>query len=239
MTSRGRARHRREHPIWLREEPGRRRRPVVDADSIAAAALAVADAEGLEAVSMRRIAASLGVGTMTLYSYVRSKDDLLDLMSDAVAAETLVPDLPSDWREALTAIAHRARTSYQRHPWTLDHAARRSFGSPNMLRHIEQSTQAVSGIDADWETRTLFLMAVDDYALGYAVRERLMGQIDLAPLEQDAFGPYLERLFATGEFPLLAQAFGEGGFRMPDLEGRFEQGLALLLDGMEAHLRRV
>ena len=81
----------------------------------------VADTEGIDAVSMRRVASELGAGTMTLYHYVRTKEDLLALMDDAMMAELLVPEseLPKDWREALTAIAHRTRNTFSRHRWAL------------------------------------------------------------------------------------------------------------------------
>ena len=93
-------------PIWTRPEPaGRAAR--LGRDDIARAALAIADREGFAAVSMRRLAREVGVGTMSLYHYLRTKDDLLELMDDAVMGELLVPaeELPDDWREALTAIA--------------------------------------------------------------------------------------------------------------------------------------
>src|SRR5262249_21982259 len=89
-------------PIWARPEPGSRR-PRFTREQIAAAALAIADAEGMEAVSMRRVAADLGAGTMTLYHYVRTKDELIALMDDAIVGEVLLPDdeLPRGWRAAM------------------------------------------------------------------------------------------------------------------------------------------
>src|SRR5262245_7471646 len=87
-------------PIWARPEPGGRR-PRFTRQQIAAVALAIADAEGFGAVSMRRVAAELGAGTMTLYYYVRSKDELLDLMDCALMADVLIPDggLPTCGRD--------------------------------------------------------------------------------------------------------------------------------------------
>src|SRR5689334_25290751 len=97
-------------PIWTRPEPaGRAAR--LGRNDIARAALAVADDDGFAAVSMRRLARELGVGTMSLYHYLRTKDDLLELMDDAVMGELLVPpdELPDDWRDALPAIERRTR----------------------------------------------------------------------------------------------------------------------------------
>src|SRR5882757_7786496 len=97
-------------------------------------------AAGIEAVSMRRLADELGVATMTPYTHVESKDELLDLMRDAVAAEMLLPEpLPDDWREALRAIALRTRAAYEAHPWSLDATPRRPRARLHRLRHVEQS----------------------------------------------------------------------------------------------------
>src|ERR1700754_5304288 len=88
---------------------------------IVAAAVRIADAEGVDAVSMRRLADELGVATMTPYTHVESKDELIDLMRDAVAAEMLLPEpLPDDWRTALRTIAHKTQDAFEAHPWSLD-----------------------------------------------------------------------------------------------------------------------
>src|SRR6476469_7755923 len=125
--------------IWTRPEPGTRR-PKFTRDQLAAAALAIADAEGFTAVSMRRIAADLGAGTMTLYHYVRTKDELVALMDDAIMAEVLIPpgELPAHWHGALTAIATRTWDVLMRHPWAPHHLQNAPAG-PNAMRHFEQS----------------------------------------------------------------------------------------------------
>src|ERR1700722_16400026 len=88
-------------------------------ESIAAAALAIADAEGFAAVSMRRVAQEMGVGTMSLYYYVKTKDDLVAVMDDALMGEILVPSLPKGWKRAIAEIAARTLAVYLRHPWAL------------------------------------------------------------------------------------------------------------------------
>src|ERR1700759_1514511 len=107
-------------PIWSWPEPGTRR-PRFTREQIGRAALAIADAEGFEATSMRRVAAELDAGTMTLYHYVRDKQDLVALMDDALMAELLLPaaELPSHWYDALGAIARRTRSALVAHPWAL------------------------------------------------------------------------------------------------------------------------
>ena len=83
---------------------------------------------------MRRVAESLGAGTMTLYHYVRNKDELVTLMIDAVMGEVLVPDgeLPADWREAMSKIARRSRDAFRRHRWMLDEVGE-AGGGPNVI----------------------------------------------------------------------------------------------------------
>ena len=129
--------------IWLREEPSARRPTHTRAD-IAGAALEIADAEGFDAVSMRRVAQKLGAGTMTLYHYVANKDELITLMVDAVMGEVLVPDgeLAGDWRAAMEQIAKRSHDAFANHRWTLDRMGEMRPG-PNFMRHFEQSLQAV------------------------------------------------------------------------------------------------
>src|ERR1700760_4064641 len=95
--------------------------PATSRQEIVEAAVKLADQEGIEAVSMRRLAERLGVGTMTPYTYVESKEELLDLMRDEVARAMLVPEpLPGDWREALRQIALRTRDALESNPWMGD-----------------------------------------------------------------------------------------------------------------------
>src|ERR1700682_1573511 len=88
-------------------------------EKIAIAALAMADKEGCGAVSMRRVAQDLKVGTMSLYYYVKTRDDLIAVMDDALMGEALLPSLPKDWRRAMTEIAKRTHAVFIRHPWAL------------------------------------------------------------------------------------------------------------------------
>jgi AcrR family transcriptional regulator len=228
--------------IWLREEPGTRR-PAHTRAKITAAALAIADAEGFEAVSMRRVAEQLGAGTMTLYHYVRSKDELVNLMVDAVAGEALVPEdeLASDWREAMRQIALRVREAYRRHRWALD---RLDDGrpTPNGLRGFEQALAALANLEISAEAKFELITLVEDYVYGFALREAR----EIAEQEQGwpaEVLEFLERQLDRDEFPQVWSFLGddiESGFdRFGELflgEGRFERGLERLLDGIEAGL---
>jgi AcrR family transcriptional regulator len=232
-------------PIWTRPEPGRRRASH-SREQIAAAAIAIADAEGLEAVSMRRVARELGAGTMTLYHYVRTKDDLLALMDDAIMGEVLVAPgkLPADWRAALTAIAGHSRAAFQRHPWAFD-GLRNSRGGPNSLRHFEQSLGAVAGLGLDVAAQLELLTLVDDYVFGFVMREQQLTDFDVEEELRPAVLAFVEEQIATGEFPHIERFMSEdeeslGGFArfaaMARDPGRFQRGLERLLDGVEVTL---
>jgi AcrR family transcriptional regulator len=215
-------------PIWARDERKRR----LSREAIVQAAIAIADAEDLDAVSIRRIAADLGARAMSIYTYIERKEDLLALMGDEVAAEVIVPgELPADWREATLAIARRERAAVQRHPWMIDLAARRSQAGqigPRMLQHLEQSIAALDTLDADDTLKYKLIAAVSDYTTGFVVREaRERAQRETAEIDA-----YLRQVAASGEFPHLAKMLRAGPPRMED--NNFEQGLVWLLDGLAA-----
>ena len=108
----------RETVIWLRPEHAAVGRPAERSRAeITSAAIELADREGLDALSMRRLAAALGTGAASLYRYVTTRDDLLDLMTDATAAEYDLPAPTGDWQGDLLTVAHQARRIMRQHPW--------------------------------------------------------------------------------------------------------------------------
>lgn len=236
---------RKEAPlIWLREEPGARR-PSHTRAEIAVAALAIADAEGFEAVSMRRVAQRLGAGTMTLYYYVRNKDELITLMFDEVMGEVLLParELNDEWRQALRQIAMRTRDTFKRHRWALDRLGDGRPG-PNGLRHFEQSLQALAAAPLSDSEKFELIGQIDDYVYGFALREA-------QELDEHRRGwppevvEFLQRELDSGDYPLIGKFLGTdaaGGIdRVAELifsEGRFERGLERVLDGIEGMIVR-
>src|SRR5918994_938708 len=107
-------------PIWARSEPkGRGRQSPRSRKGIVGVAIAIADDEGIEAVSMRRLARELHAGAMSLYHYFGNRDELLELMIDTVAAEMFGPELPDHWRPAVEPIPHPSRDMFRRHTWVL------------------------------------------------------------------------------------------------------------------------
>ena len=190
-------------------------------ETIAATAIAIADKEGFASVSMRRIALELGVGTMSLYYYVKTKADLIAAMDDALMGEILLPSMPENWRKALTEIALRTRAVFLRHPWALSSM----LTAPpriNAMRHMEQCLQALAGTGMTAREKLTLLAIIDDFVFGYALREA-------------AISPAMDFSFAksqlnTGAFPRLVEVFGKG--RLPAIPDRFQKGLRVLLDSV-------
>jgi AcrR family transcriptional regulator len=188
-------------------------------EKIAAAALAIADAEGFSSVSMRRIAQEMGVGTMSLYYYVKTKADLIAVMDDALMGEVLAPSLPANWREALTVIASRTRDVFLRHPWALSSMLSAPPGV-NAMHHMEQCLQALAGTGMTIREKLALLAIIDDFVFGYALREAASDpKVDLH---------FAKAQLATGAFPRLKEVFGKG--RMPGMPDRFRRGLQAILD---------
>jgi len=190
-------------------------------ETIAATAIAIADKEGFASVSMRRIALELGVGTMSLYHYVKTKADLIAAMDDALMGEILLPSVPENWRKALTEIALRTRAVFLRHAWALSSMLTAPPGI-NAMRHMEQCLQALAGTGMTAREKFTLLAIIDDFVFGYALRE-------------GANDPAMDFSFAksqlnTGAFPRLVEVFGKG--RLPAIPDRFQKGLRLLLDSV-------
>ncbi len=233
--------------IWGRPQPGERRASLTR-EQIARAATDLVDAEGTAALSMRRIAQSLGVGTMTLYHYVRTKDELLQLIDDTVMGELLIADgdLPTDdWRQALTMIATSTREVFRRHPWTLAALGGAANGpGPNGMRHFEQSMAAAAATGLEPEACLEIVLMLDDYVFGHSLRASQEEHLGEETADALAF---LEELIAGGEFPHMASLFPPGSsaadawkrFESVEQEDqRFERGLKRLLDGIELELER-
>jgi AcrR family transcriptional regulator len=192
-------------------------------EGIAQAALEIADAEGFSAVSMRRVAQELNVGTMSLYHYVRTKNDLMAAMDDALMSEALLPALPEGWQEALTQIATRTHALFLRHPWALSAMLTAPPGL-NAMRHMEQCLEALAKTRMSNERKIMLLAMVDDFVFGHALREAADDtKIDLE---------FAKEQMATGAFPNTVEVFGKG--RIPSLPDRFQIGLRILLEGKQA-----
>jgi AcrR family transcriptional regulator len=218
-------------------------------DEIVDAAIAIADAEGPDAVSMRRIAQVLRAGTMSLYWHIANKEHLLDLMLDALLAEVEVPDPSGDWQADLRAYARSARAVLLRHRWVIDFIGGRPGMGPNTLRSIDRSLALLDGLPLDLATAMTILQSITTYVTGVVVRElqelRLERQLEQSgasaeemEAEARAWGA---RLQAAGGFEHFVQIFEQNVD--PDAretrEQRFTFGLDCLLDGIAVHVREL
>ncbi|MGW0808860.1 TetR/AcrR family transcriptional regulator [Nonomuraea sp. NPDC002799] len=230
--------------LWrTSERASRKGRPEMSVDRVARAAIEVADAEGLQALSMRRVAERLGVGTMSLYTYVPGKPELFDVMLDMVYGETARPeDVPGGWRGRLEQIARENWALYLRHPWLLRVAASRPVLGPNVTAKYDYELRAVDGIGlSDLEMDSVITL-VTGFVHGAA-----RGAVEAAQAESQtgmtdeqwwaAHAPFLSRITDARTFPTasrVGQAAGEALNAAYSPEHAFEFGLQRVLDGVEA-----
>ncbi|MBZ4322337.1 TetR/AcrR family transcriptional regulator [Streptomyces huiliensis] len=225
--------------VWDRPEPPARPVPL-DRERIVAAAIALADEGGLEAVSLRKVAARLNAGPMRLYGYISTKEELFDLMVDAVQAEILPEERPGDWREALRDLAHRTRRTVLRHEWLADLLGGRPSLGPNGLAVTEATLAALDGL-ADVDTALRAVEMVSAYSTGAIRREianlRAGRATGLSERDrQRAAGPHVTRMLATGRYPALGRVVHDATH--VDAEESFATGLDWVLDAVAARLHR-
>jgi AcrR family transcriptional regulator len=212
-------------------------KPGLTLERIVDSAIAVADAEGIDAVSMRRVARELGAGTMSLYRYVPGKEELLILMLDRVSANTVLPSAEAlSWREALARIARTTYQMYLSHPWLLKINWTRPVFGPNTLAGVESFIAAVDRLGLTSQQRVMVMLMMDSYVTGMARSHVLYASAaEETGLSDDEFWslqvPILERAMATGNYPAMA-ALSDDAFDAP-WDKTFEFGLARLLDGLE------
>lgn len=224
-------------------------------EQVVTAAVELADADGLAGLSMRRVADRLGVATMSLYTYVPAKAELLDLMLDAVHGEREPSDEgtadeapPAGWRDRLEGRAHADLARYRRHPWTLEVAGARSVLGPNEMDAYEAALEAVSGIGLSGAE-----MAPVVGLLGAYVRGAAQGVVD-AEAAPEATGqsdqewwaarePLLAPILVADRFPTIIAVAADGAFDGPrddtpyllaEALAHFEFGLQRVLDGVTA-----
>ncbi|WP_018350171.1 TetR/AcrR family transcriptional regulator [Longispora albida] len=231
--------------LWgTKNPPSRGPRPALTVERIVAAAIEVAGAEGWQALSMRRVADALGVGTMTLYRYVPGKGELLDLMMDAAFGELDRRPHEGTWRERLDRVARANWELCHRHPWLLNISMSRPVLGPNVLAKYDHELGAVDGLGLSEMDMDAILTLVLSFAAGAA---RVSVEQSQAPQrtgmtdEQwwNAHAPILERLYKADEYPLaqrVGTVVGEAMQAAYDAGHAFEFGLARVLDGIEVYI---
>ncbi|MET9295014.1 TetR/AcrR family transcriptional regulator C-terminal domain-containing protein [Streptomyces sp. NPDC003077] len=222
--------------LWLRPaRPRRGRRPAFSREAITAAAVALADAEGLEAVTMRRVASEVGAGVMSLYSYAPDKETLVDLMVDHVSGEHPTTDpLTGDWRTDLKTIGHLQRALMLRHPW-LPAAlfARRTLG-PNALAFLERALAALRPTRLDGTAKLEVFSLLTGFVANHVAYEVTRAAVADSPERSAAEARYLAAVAADGHHPELAAALATppGPPRSPDAV--FARLLGRLVDGLDS-----
>ncbi|QIY70116.1 TetR/AcrR family transcriptional regulator [Streptomyces sp. RLB1-33] len=224
--------------IWARpERTGRGPRAAYSRADIAAAAVRIADADGLEAVSMRHVATELGCGTMSLYNYVPRKEDLYELMVDAISGEHDSWEPTGDWRADMLRVAHQTRALMHRHPW-LPRLMSPVYGfSPNALRYLEHCLVCLDPLDASYGTKMELIAMLNGVVTTYvgnklATAERTRSLPWSEEQEQAMRIAYLGSRIATGAYPRMAAAFTRDAGPI-DLEAVFERALGRVLDAFE------
>jgi AcrR family transcriptional regulator len=221
------------------ERSSRGPKPALTLDKIVSTAIAIADADGLDALSMRRVARELRVGTMSLYRYVPGKAELLELMLDAVSdpSKDIARSQGKDWRGILEMVARGTRDMYLAHPWLLGVNWSRPVLGPNGVAGMEFVVGSLDGLGLTDQERVALVITVDSYVTGLA-RHRLQhtAAIEETGLSDEEFWarhlPVLERAMRSGDYPAMA-ALSADAFGM-SWDDNFEWGLQRLLDGIEA-----
>jgi DNA-binding transcriptional regulator YhcF (GntR family) len=220
-----------------------RREPELGRDRIVRAAIAIADAEGLSVLSMRRVATDLGVATMSLYRHLAGRDELTVLMVDAVMAEkALPPHPPAGWRERLELAARTMWAIFHRHPWAAEVLSMtRPQMVPGLLRYAEWALSALRGLGLSpndmMQTHIVLFGFVRSMALSLQSEAQAFQDTGLTNDEwMNAQEENMRRAVASGRFPTM-QYVTRQEFDF-DLDGLFEFGLARLLDGVAASLRQ-
>jgi AcrR family transcriptional regulator len=203
----------------------------VNREAVAAEALAMLDEEGVDALSMRRLAERLGVGTMTLYGYVRSKDELLDAAVGAAVAEFAFTPPDGPLRDRLRALAHAVRDVFERHPALPQLRARGPVVQPPMFRMTEPGMQMLldAGFPPEDAARTFRLLFV------YVFGAMLFGP-DTPSAEEQRRARAALHLLPEDEFPAIAATASHMAASTGGRE-QFDYALDVILDGIEARAR--
>ncbi|MBB2915562.1 AcrR family transcriptional regulator [Streptosporangium becharense] len=229
--------------VWTRE-PRAAKSPTLSRAQIVRAAVELLDAEGSEALSMRRLGARLGAGATSIYWHVANKDQLLELVLDEVYGELVVPDLGEvGWRDAVFAFAYAMRQAIFRHPWVTSIIGTTPALGPNAMRLTDRmltlfAEAGFQGLDRDYAVST-----ITSYVTGVTTPEiswqAMMTRAGAGPDEMDAaIRPAVEMVAA--DYPALLAYYAEYG--AVDMSTKralnFEFGLTCLVDGLAARLER-
>jgi AcrR family transcriptional regulator len=209
---------------------------------ITAAAIALADADGLRELSMRRLATALGVATMSLYRHFANRDALIQAMTDTVAGELRPSDSALGWRERLSHEAREEWRLYRRHPWVLQVlASTRPPLGPNTLGNVERALDAAASAGLPAEAAMTVYLASSGIVQGIALlptSEQEVADASGVSIEEwwEAQTSHLVETLDPAAFPRLARQPAGGAFT--DFDAVFEFALDALLTGVQSRLER-
>jgi len=215
--------------------PGNGRAPL-SRERVLRAAVALADAHGIESLTMRRLGEALSVEAMSLYKHVANKSDLLDGMTDAVFGEIALPEIGSAWRTAMRDRAVSARAALNRHPWAIALVSSRTAPGPATLHHHDTVIGTLRAAGFSIGLTAHAFSAIDSYVYGFALQEATL-PFDTAEEAADVGRQMFDRMTAE-RYPHLTE-FAAGHVLQPGYEygAEFTYGLDLVLDGLERDLR--
>ena len=224
--------------LWDPPPPARRGpRQKLTLDEVVTAGMAVA-ARSVDELSMRKVAQELGVGAMSLYTYVPGRDELFELMIDRAWADRRLPDRALPWREQAEFHAHEAWRMYREHPWLISSNLWRMPLGPHVLDVQEDLYRGVllTGLGATTVVRSAGL--IESYVFGAARAEITdtsvaartgVTQDDYYAARAGFWGTY----YSEERFPTMLTLWNAGGFDVENPDGDWEFGLGLILDGIE------
>lgn len=222
--------------LWAEREAGIRAGRGLSRERIVSAAIDLADAHGLAALSMARLAERLDCGTMSLYRHVANKDELLTFMLATAPGPPPAPDAadPADWRSALQDWAISLRAVYHRHPWLLAATAAGPPLDPGQLAWLDAALRALTGTGLGSREQVAAVMSVLHYVRGAAAIE--VETPEAEPITAREYALLLRRLVTAEAFPALAAVVEDGAFDRDDArfddDATFLAGLHQLLDGI-------
>ncbi|HEX4088124.1 MAG TPA: TetR/AcrR family transcriptional regulator [Trebonia sp.] len=213
------------------------RPPRFSREQLARVAFEIADHEGFGAVSMRRVAQELGAGTMTLYNYVRTKDELVALMDDHLMGELLVPEeeLARPWREAFAAVQRRSYRLRVQHPWSLTALQNAGMGR-NAVRHAEQTLTALESSPFTGDQKFTVMAVTGSFVDGHALHRSELTVGQPADGAADDRSRAAREELSAGAYPRVRSHWAELEAWRPEaatwMDESFEDGLAALLEGL-------